>query len=129
MLIIATTLVVMWGAIGGHLLFASLFALGSFALFTFVCGQGVTGRWMGALIDERNVMSLSRFQMVAWTLLILSAYLTAALANIATGQAHPLAINLPQELWVLLGIGTASLVGSPLLLNAKMTKTPNAAGK
>jgi hypothetical protein len=126
-LIVAVGLVVMWSADNGRLLFAWLFTLAALAVFTFVCGQGVTGRWMGALIDSRNVMSLARFQMIGWTILVLSAYLTAALSNIYAREASPLSISLPKELWLLMGISTVSLVGSPLILSTKTSKAPNAA--
>jgi hypothetical protein len=125
-LIVAIGLAVMWGADNQHLLFAWLFTFAALAAFTFVCGQGVTGRWMGALIDSRNVMSLARFQMIGWTILVLSAYLTAALSNIYTNVPESLAIRLPEQLWLLMGISTTSLVGSPLILSTKMAKAPNA---
>jgi len=90
-----------------HLLPAWILVFVSLAAFTIVCGQIVTGQRMGALIDSRNVMSLSRFQIVLWTLLILSAYLTAALHNIrldhnilvaSLQEGGPLGINIPKEL-------------------------------
>lgn len=88
--------------------------------FLLVAGQGITGRTDGLMIDERNKMSLSRFQMVLWTVLILSAFLAVALARVREGMvADPLAIALPQELWILMGISTTSLVGAPLINNAK----------
>src|SRR3954469_4281495 len=43
-----------------------------------VGGHSVSGRWLGALIDERNVMSLSRFQLVAWMALVLTTFLAVA---------------------------------------------------
>lgn len=94
----------------------------SLAAFTFACGRVVTGRRLGALIDERNVMSLSRFQILLWTLLVLSAYLVAALYNIFSGHLSPLKIEIQQELWWLMGISTTSLVASPLILNEKSNK-------
>lgn len=92
-------------------------------LFGLITGHAITGLWLGLLIDTRNKVSLSRFQMVLWTILILSAYLTAVMVNIDLGQAQPLAIALPPELWLLMGISTASLVGSPLIISAKK-RTP-----
>ena len=83
-----------------------------------------TGRLSGIFINERNLMSLSRFQLVLWTLIVLSAFLTIALARISASVADPLAIELPEQLWTLLGISTASLVGSPLILSTKLQKTP-----
>jgi hypothetical protein len=98
----------------------------AFFLFLFMVALGVhvCGRPAGILINERNLMSLSRFQLVVWTLLILSAYLTVALARIRVGTPDALAIQLDWRLWALLGISTTSLVGSPLILSTKKAKDP-----
>jgi hypothetical protein len=101
----------------------ALFAWGTtfvlLATSVAIAGNGIVGRWMGALIDDRNRISLSRLQMSLWTILVLSAFLTAALANIATGQANPLAIAIPSQLWLVMGITTTALVGSPLIKSYK----------
>ena len=89
-----------------------------------IAGHGATGRWAGLLIDERNRMSLSRLQMILWTAIILSGLLVAALSNTTLGAKDPLAIALPEELWMLMGISTASLVGSPLILSNKKAQIP-----
>jgi hypothetical protein len=94
------------------------------ALFAAIAGHGITGLWRGFLIDERNKISLSRLQMALWTILVLSGFLTAALSNLAAGHFSPLSIAIPGELWLLLGISTTSLVGSPLILRTKMEKEP-----
>jgi len=94
------------------------------AVFATVAGQGVVGRWRGALIDERNKMSLFRLQMLLWTVVVVTGILAAALANIAGGQPSPLSIAIPAELWVLMGISTTSLVGSPLIRSPKLAETP-----
>lgn len=99
-------------------------------LFFVLLGIFISGRPAGILIDERNQMSLSRFQMVVWMLIILSAYLTIALSRITAGLlggeissiTDALSVGIPQELWVLLGISTVSLVGSPLILSEKKNK-------
>src|SRR2546423_884710 len=54
-----------------------------FLLFIIILGNGITGRWEGLLIDDRKKMSLSRLQTIAWTVLILSAFVTAAMTNIS----------------------------------------------
>lgn len=77
---------------------------------------------MGALIDQRNKISLSRLQLITWTIVILAAFITAAFWNLVNSKDGPLAIALPSEVWLLLGISTTSLVGSPLILSNK-TKT------
>jgi len=92
-------------------------------LFTTIVGHGITGSWRGILIDERNKISLSRFQTAIWGLLILSAFVAAALTNlpidIASRPINALSISFPVELLALLGISTTSLVGTPLILNNK----------
>jgi hypothetical protein len=94
-------------------------------LFSIVAGDGITGLWRGVLIDERNKMSLSRLQLLLWTILILSSFLTATLINIHRGQPEPLSIALPGDLWLLMGISTTSLIGSPLIRNSKKAEPTN----
>lgn len=93
-------------------------------LVATIAGHGITGLWRGLFIDERNKLSLSRLQMALWTIVILSGFLTSALSNLAAGQFSPLSIAIPSELWLLMGISTTSLVGSPLLIRSKMDKEP-----
>lgn len=62
------------------------------------------------------MISLSRFQMLVWTVLVLSAYGTLAVTRAA--ELDPLTaldVEIPQTVWVLMGISTTSLVGSPLI--------------
>lgn len=108
--------------------------------FTGLClGKG----WAGALIDpETNTMSLSRFQIILWTWVVLSAFITIALARISDSRINPdaynsllqlpdlkaklndpLNIQIPPILWVLMGISITSAVASPLLKSAKAQKT------
>lgn len=88
-------------------------------LFCAAVGVAINGRAAGLLIDERNRVSLSRFQVSAWTTLVLSALLTAALARVRAGAADPLAITIPGDLLVAMGISAASFVSSPMLLSLK----------
>lgn len=85
-----------------------------------VIGEGTTGLWEGLLIDTRNRMSLSRLQLVLWTLVVLSAFLTVALFNILEDQmADPLDIRVPSQVWELLGISTASFVTAATIKSQK----------
>ena len=95
------------------------------ALFGMIAGDGLTGNfWLGWLINEQNRMSLSRLQMALWTVIVLSAFLTAALVNIRAGYADvALSIAIPEELWLVMGISTTSLVASPLILSKKKEQT------
>lgn len=99
--------------------------MGLLLLFSVVSGYVITGLLRGVLIDSRNKISLSRFQMLLWTILILSGFLTAVLINVRRGQTEPLSIALHPTLWGLLGISTASLVGSPLIKNNKKSEPTN----
>jgi hypothetical protein len=87
--------------------------------FTAVAGHGVTGLARGLLIDERHRVTLGRLQMLIWTVLVLSAYLAAALANIGRDGGSPLDVDIPSELWLAMGISTASLVAAPAALAYK----------
>lgn len=91
-------------------------------------GLRVTNRLAGALIDDTNSMSLARFQLVAWTLLVISTLLAMALVRAFTGTiADALNIQVPNELWQLLGISAASATGRELILSSKKTTPlPNA---
>jgi hypothetical protein len=93
--------------------------------FIVLVGHHIAGQWRGALIDERNKVSLSRFQTVLWTVLIVAAFLAAALYNIRSGQTDPLKIALPLQLWALLGISLTSLAGSVLVKQEKQRRRPD----
>ena len=94
-------------------------------LFMVTLGIRISGRPAGILINERNLISLARFQLVLWTLIILSAYLTAALGRLRAGSiGDALAIGLDEKLWGLLGISTASLIGTPLIQSTKKVQEP-----
>lgn len=66
--------------------------LSAFAVFCLFLGRWVNGRPLGIFVGDRNLMSLSRFQMVLWTVLILSAYLTMCLYRLRNGTPDPLAV-------------------------------------
>jgi hypothetical protein len=98
--------------------------LGGYILFA---GFAVSGYWRGCLVDDRNKISLSRLQLVLWTLILLSAYLTFVALRIAAGNTDSLTVAIPGPLWLLMGISTTSLVGSPLILNTKRSSNAPAA--
>jgi hypothetical protein len=115
------------------MVFAGMFVPGgfnwlivAFSMFVFmiVLGLRITGRAMGILINERKLMSLSRFQMVIWTIIILSAYFTIAMVRIRAGTSNPLEISMDWHLWALIGISTTSLIGTPLIQSTKKLKEP-----
>jgi hypothetical protein len=98
----------------------------SMFVFVLFLGKWICGRPLGILVADRNLMSLSRFQMILWTLLVLSGYLTIAMKRIHGGVSNPLDFGIDTKLWALMGISTASLVASPLLLQSKKLQQPAA---
>ncbi len=100
--------------------------IGLMLLFVITLGVRISGRPSGILINQRNLMSLSRFQMILWTLIILSAYLIIALERVHAKPsiADALGIALDQRLWALMGISTASLIGTPLIQSSKKAQDP-----
>jgi hypothetical protein len=110
--------------------FAWVLTLVLMLFFIAMAGKSITGLWLGALIDKRNKISLSRLQMILWTIIVLSAFLTVALYSVATGAANPLMVEIPTQLWMLIGISTTSLVGSALVKGNNMQRNPTTkAGK
>jgi hypothetical protein len=112
------------GFLGQRTIVAWLLIAALMAAFAAVAGHGVTGLARGVLIDDRHRLSLSRLQMLLWTVLVLSAYMAAALANIGREAASPLTVEIPSELWLAMGISTASLVAAPAALAYKQKKRP-----
>jgi hypothetical protein len=97
--------------------------LGLLIVLCLYLGWVISGRFLGILVGNRNLMSLSRFQIVAWTIVILSAFLTIAFRRIFDPSVTaPLDMPMDPHLWALLGISTASLVGTPLILQNKAAK-------
>jgi hypothetical protein len=86
-------------------------------------GVSVTHRYWGILINERNVMSLSRFQAVLWTVLILADYATILLGRAWQGMSLTDAKDLLRpDLLMLMGISYASAVGTSIVHANKAAK-------
>jgi hypothetical protein len=98
-------------------------------LLMIAVGVSVTHRFSGILINERNVMSLSRFQAVLWTVLILADYATILLGRAWQGMSLVDAKDLLRpDLLVLMGISYASAVGTSIVHANKAGKpTPASA--
>jgi len=99
-----------------------------------VLGRAIVAKPLGALINEQNVMSLSRFQMAVWTIVVIASYFSYALVRIkAAGfgaidpksELDPLNITIDPHLLILMGISATSFVASPLILGTKKDQTPD----
>jgi hypothetical protein len=100
-------------------------------IFAALVGWGITGNVGGLLMDptKGRRMSLSRLQVLAWTFLVLSAYLNAFMVNISGGFPNPLDVDIPGELLVAMGISVGSLVGAKIVLAVKESNDPTAVYK
>jgi hypothetical protein len=88
-------------------------------------GKAIVGRPLGILINEQNIMSLSRFQLVVWTVIVIGAYFAYSLARIRNADGDPLNIKIDYHLLALMGISAASFIASPLILGTKKDKVPD----
>jgi hypothetical protein len=75
------------------------------------------------LTDERRRWSLSRLQLLSWTMLVLPTVWTMVVRKLLAGADDPLALGMDENLWALLGVSAASFVGSPLILERKRATT------
>jgi hypothetical protein len=99
----------------------------SMAILMLAVGLAWKGLWFGVLIDERNRISMSRVQQVAWTVLLLSGLIVMAWLNAALmGGARSLNAgfdlfpNMAAQLWAALGINLAvTPILSSAILNSK----------
>ena len=89
--------------------------------FSALSGFLIKGRLDGILIDERNRVSLSRLQWITWFIILLGGYFTEAVWNSAHGGAYP---TMQEELFILLGIVSASAITSNLIIDTKKTDLP-----
>jgi hypothetical protein len=93
------------------------------AVLVIVCafaGHLVNGRIDGILIDDRNRISLSRFQWVIWLIIVSGGYFTMAVWDVANGFDVP---RLDEQTLILLGIVSGSAVVSTVLVNNKKAQT------
>jgi hypothetical protein len=99
-------------------------------------GAKLHGRPAGLIIDNRNRVSLSKLQMLLWTIVVVSALVAAAAYNVRNGivgvgpskiPLGPLEIVIPSELLFAMGIAATSFIATPTVLSLKAKETPTQA--
>jgi hypothetical protein len=105
---------------------AWFFTVALLACFCILLGLWLMKLPLGIFLSNRNLMSLSRLQLVVWTVVIFSGYLVVLMQRILHHVYHPLDINIDSNLWAALGISLASFVATPIVLNGKMQNNPSA---
>lgn len=133
-----------WFAVGLGLLFALFMAapyliapvgvayaasVGALAIMLMYIGYRVVGRPLGILVNERNVMSLTRFQTALWTVLIAAAFSTLLLGAIYHGRDVSQLVKeaMRPDLLALMGISYASAVTAGAVQAGKTNKTADGA--
>jgi xanthosine utilization system XapX-like protein len=91
-----------------------------------VLGAKVRKTFAGILIDSRERYSLSQFQVVVWTIVLLSLAAGIVGGRLLAGVDNPLDFTIPAEVLGLLGISIGSTVASSVIKSAKDTAVPNA---
>ena len=89
-----------------------------------VLGSSFKDMWFGVLVDGRNKISLSRLQLVLWTMLFADTFLVIYIWNIAHSTnaeelTKAVGLGVPAAVWVLMGISGASAAATPAILSAK----------
>jgi uncharacterized membrane protein YcfT len=74
---------------------------------------------LGVLIDRRGRYSLTHFQLVVWTIVILSLVSGIFWARLIDGVGDPLSFEIPDEVLGLLGIVVGSAVATGIAKSAK----------
>ncbi|WP_308635026.1 hypothetical protein [Paenibacillus silvisoli] len=87
-----------------------------------VIGKGKMNHLLGILINERNLMSLSRLQITLWTVLLTSSYFTILIENLANNPGEPLQLQFDSTMLALMGISSASAFLSPMIQAAKKNR-------
>lgn len=94
-------------------------------------GWAARNRLDGVLIDRDNRISLSRLQLILWTVLLIGALQAAGIFNSVLAfpwpvdkpvMKGPLDIIVPPEIWALLGLGSFTAVAAPTIKNRFRTR-------
>src|SRR6202035_2299900 len=90
-----------------------------------IVGSLANGRLIGIFIDERNRISLARFQWVLWFLVLFSSYFTGSVWDISHEGGDMPAIE--PDLFGLIGISSGTAVVSNLIVDTKKHEAPDKA--
>jgi len=92
---------------------------GAMVLLAVLLGLRARGRILGILIDSRGRYSLAQFQLVIWTILLISLVSGVFWGRLAEGSANPFGFVVPPDLVGVLGIALASTMMSGVVKASK----------
>jgi hypothetical protein len=112
--VVATQLDLTRGGKPNHFGFWSAVVIGALMVTLMLAvGWAAKGRPDGVIIDGKNRVTLGHFQLVVWTLVVLSSYAGAVFTNLMADKGFDaLKVTVPPELWLAIGISGTSFVGS-----------------
>lgn len=87
-------------------------------------GVRVRGSMLGVLIDTRGRFSLSHFQLVLWTFVVLSLIAGVAAGRLLAAVPDALSFSIPSTLLAVMGINIASSAGAIVVKSAKDVQAP-----
>lgn len=94
-------------------------------LMLCILGRFIVGTSLGVFVNELNIMSLARFQLVLWTVVVLASYLVYVVTRMRFNDPDALVVEIDWHLYAILGISTTSLLGSGFIGSLKKDKTPD----
>ena len=89
-----------------------------------VIGRAASGTLTGILIDTRGRYSLSQFQIVLWTTVVLSMVSGLFFARLFSGVENALSFQIPEELLLVMGISIAGTATAMAIKAGKDTMRP-----
>ena len=92
---------------------------------TVALGVVITSRPFGVLIDSRSRYSLTHFQIVLWTVVILSLISGVFFGRWAGRVAEPLEFSIPLDVLALMGISLGSTVLTTAVKSANDNRRPH----
>ena len=104
--------------------FAYLGTMGAILVIAVAAGAA-RGRWDGALINARNLVSLAQFQALLWTIAVIGGFAAMVIARMQEGLDDPLLVDIPTEVLGLCGIASGSLGLSKLVSARKRAREPS----
>jgi hypothetical protein len=115
---IATAMPWLWPNLYTRLLAWAVLMVGT-SLFAYAFLSSAGNRGRAVLVDPNNRLSLPNVVTLCWFVVLVSAYLAAALFNMHfwVGGTDPLPLNItiPAGVWVLAGITVAHLAGTSVI--------------
>lgn len=105
-----------------HVFIAWAVAAGAMLVAMAAAGKISNGSYLGILTDGRGRYSLSRLQIVLWTLAVFSLLTGVVVGRLADATGNPLDVRVPDTVLLVLGISVGSTVTARVVKAGKDTR-------